>query len=90
VLAAQGYPLAPRKGDAIEGLPPEREDAMVFHAATESRDGSIRTTGGRVLCVTVLAENVRVARQLAYELIKDIHFDGMQYRNDIGHRAVRH
>ena len=90
VLAAHGYPLSPRKGDAIEGLPAESDDAMVFHAGTELRDGTVRTTGGRVLCVTALAENARAARQVAYEVIQGIRFDGMQYRNDIGHRAVRH
>ncbi|MFZ3219057.1 MAG: phosphoribosylamine--glycine ligase [Rhodoferax sp.] len=90
VLAAHGYPMSPRKGDAIEGLPAESENAMVFHAGTELRDGTVRTTGGRVLCVTALAENARAARLVAYEVIQGIHFDGMQYRNDIGHRAVRH
>lgn len=90
VLAAHGYPLSPRKGDAIEGLPAERENAMVFHAGTELRDGTVCTSGGRVLCVTALAENARAARQVAYEVIAGIRFDGMQYRSDIGHRAVRH
>jgi len=89
VLAAYGYPSAPRKGDAIEGLPPESETAMVFHAGTEQRDGTIYTSGGRVLCVTGLAENPRAARQVAYDAIQGIRFDGMQYRTDIGHRAVK-
>ncbi len=90
VLAAHGYPLSPRKGDAITGLPGAQDACMVFHAGTELRDGVVRTSGGRVLCVTALAENARAARQLAYEAVAGIHFDGMQYRTDIAHRAVRH
>jgi phosphoribosylamine--glycine ligase len=89
VLAAHGYPSTPRKGDAITGLPAASETAMVFHAGTESIDGATRTSGGRVLCVTALAENPRAARQTAYEVISGIRFDGMQYRTDIGHRAVK-
>jgi phosphoribosylamine--glycine ligase len=89
VLAAHGYPLAPRKGDAISGLPAASETVMVFHAGTAIQEGAARTAGGRVLCVTALAENVRAARQVAYEAIADIQFDGMQYRKDIGYRAVK-
>ena len=90
VMAAHGYPDAPRKGDAINGLPPEADDAMVFHAGTVlDEDGVLRTSGGRVLCVTVLADNVRQAQQRAYYVARGIHFDGVQYRRDIGHRAVR-
>jgi phosphoribosylamine--glycine ligase len=90
VLAAHGYPMSPRKGDVIEGLPSESENAMVFHAGTELQGGTVRTTGGRVLCVTALAENARAARQVAYEVVHGIRYDGMQYRTDIGHRAVKH
>jgi phosphoribosylamine--glycine ligase len=89
VLAAAGYPMTPRKGDAIVGLPPETEATMVFHAATALADGVLSTTGGRVLCVTVLAENAKAARQAAQGVIDGIQFDGMQYRSDIGHRAGR-
>jgi phosphoribosylamine--glycine ligase len=89
VLAAHGYPLTPRKGDAISGTPKEVDDACVFHAGTVLKDGQLLTSGGRVLCVTVLADNVRLAQQRAYEVTSGISFDGMQYRNDIGHRAVK-
>ena len=89
VVAAAGYPLTPRKGDAIDALPAEAADAMVFHAGTELRDGHLLTSGGRVLCVTVLADSVKQAQPRAYELLESIHFDGMQYRSDIGHRAVK-
>ena len=89
VLAAPGYPLHPRKGDVITGLPAEAEDAVVFHAATLQDGDQLRTSGGRVLCVTALADNVRQAQQRAYQALQGIHFDGMQYRRDIGFRAVK-
>ncbi|MBK9440086.1 MAG: phosphoribosylamine--glycine ligase [Comamonadaceae bacterium] len=89
VMAAQGYPMQPRRGDVITGLPKETDDANVFHAGTALVDGQVLTSGGRVLCVTVLADNVRLAQQRAYEVAAGIHFDGMQYRTDIGHRALK-
>jgi phosphoribosylamine--glycine ligase len=89
VMAAQGYPLKPRKGDVVMGIPPELEDVCVFHAGTALVDGQILTSGGRVLCLTALADNVRLAQQRAYEVAAGIRFDGMQYRTDIGHRAVK-
>ncbi len=89
VLAAHGYPAAPRKGDVISGVPAETEDALVFHAGTAQLNGALVTAGGRVLCVTVLADSVRQAQQRAYEVTSGIHFDGMQYRTDIGYRAIK-
>jgi phosphoribosylamine--glycine ligase len=89
VLAAFGYPMTPRKGDTIAGLPPAQETCMVFHAGTETSDGVTVTSGGRVLCVTALADSPKAARQVAYEAIQGIRFDGMQYRKDIGHRAMK-
>lgn len=89
VLAAAGYPQDPRKGDRISGLPEPEEEAMVFHAGTVLQDGELRTAGGRVLCVTVLADSIRQAQSRAYDVARGIQFDGMQYRRDIGHRAVR-
>ena len=89
VMAAHGYPLNPRKGDVIAGLPAAADDAVVFHAGTTMANGEVQTSGGRVLCVTALADNVRQAQQRAYEVLHGIQFDGMQYRRDIGHRAVR-
>jgi phosphoribosylamine--glycine ligase len=89
VMAAHGYPEAPRKGDAINGLPSDADDAMVFHAGTELVEGVVRTSGGRVLCVTALADSVKQAQQRAYDVARGIHFDGAQYRHDIGHRAVK-
>jgi phosphoribosylamine--glycine ligase len=89
VMAAHGYPLRPRQGDLILGLPVEQPDAAVFHAGTTLQDGKLLTCGGRVLCVTVLADNVRQAKQRAYEVASGIRFDGMQYRTDIGYRALK-
>ena len=89
VMAAHGYPLDPRKGDAVHGLPDDEDDAMVFHAGTVLEDGVVKTSGGRVLCVTVLADNVRQAQQRAYDVARGVHFDGAQYRRDIGFRALR-
>lgn len=91
VMAAAGYPNDPRKGDVITGLPgAPLEDAHVFHAGTAlDGDGRVVTSGGRVLCVTALAETVRAAQKRAYEVADGIRFDGAQMRRDIGHRAVR-
>ena len=90
VMAAHGYPEDPRKGDTISGLPADTDDAVVFHAGSVmGEDGLVRTSGGRVLCVTVLAESVKLAQQRAYDVARGIYFDGAQYRRDIGHRAVK-
>jgi phosphoribosylamine--glycine ligase len=89
VLAAAGYPDEPRKGDAISGLPKASEDCKVFHAGTRLEGKTVLTSGGRVLCVTALGDSVRMARTRAYEAVEKIRFDGMQYRKDIGHRALK-
>ncbi len=89
VMAAHGYPEAPRKGDAITGLPQDQDDAMVFHAGTELKEGVPHTSGGRVLCVTALGDSVRQAQQRAYDVARGIHFDGAQMRRDIGYRAIK-
>ena len=89
VMAAAGYPMNPRKGDVISGLPKDEGDAMVFHAGTTEKDGQILTSGGRVLCVTALADSVKQAQQKAYQAASPIAFDGMQMRRDIGYRAIK-
>jgi phosphoribosylamine---glycine ligase len=90
VVAAGGYPLNPEKGQAITGLPADAEDAMVFHAGTTlGDDGVLRTSGGRVLCVTALGDSAKLAQQRAYEYLRGIQFDGMQFRSDIGWRAIK-
>lgn len=88
VMAAHGYPERPRKGDVITGLPKDSEDAVVFHAGSDIQDDQLRTCGGRVLCVTALGGTLKQAQQRAYEIAQTIHFDGLQYRRDIGHRAI--
>ena len=94
VMAAQGYPAAPRLGDAISGAaataPSRSEDLQVLHAGSALVDGQLVTSGGRVLCVTALAETVRLAQQRALDVVQQIHFDGAQWRSDIGQRAIKH
>ena len=90
VMAAHNYPDTPRKGDVITGIPKETEDSVTFHAGTTLKDGVLTTNGGRVLCVVGLADTVKAAQRAAYNAIEQIHFDGAQYRTDIGHRAIRH
>jgi phosphoribosylamine--glycine ligase len=87
VMAASGYPVHPRRGDAITGLPKDADEAIVFHAGTALEEGVLKTSGGRVLCVTALGDSVRQAQQRTYQFLQSIQFDGMHYRTDIGHRA---
>jgi len=89
VVAAAGYPSAPRKGDVITGLPASSGDLQVFHAGTSERDGKLVTSGGRVLCVTALGEKVSAAQQRAYAALEGIHIEGAMFRTDIGHRGIR-
>lgn len=89
VLAAHQYPDTPRSGDRISGIPAPTNDQIVFHAGTKLHDGNLLTSGGRVLCVVGLADTVKAAQQKAYSAIEQIHFDGMQYRKDIGFRAIK-
>ena len=89
VLAAHGYPDTVRKGDVILGLEAAAKlPGKVFHAGTALADGEVVTSGGRVLCAVGLGETVAAAQRQAYELTGAIHWDGMQYRRDIGYRAV--
>jgi phosphoribosylamine--glycine ligase len=93
VIAAAGYPEAPRQGDAIQGLLTRAADfpadGHIFHAGTINQDGHTVTHGGRVLCATALGDNVRAAQKRAYELVDGIRFAGMQFRRDIGYRALQ-
>ncbi len=89
VMAAEGYPEAPRKGDVIRGLPPAGEDFHVFHAGTAlNEEGDAVTAGGRVLCVTALGDSVKMAQRRAYQIAEQISFPGCQMRRDIGYRAI--
>jgi phosphoribosylamine--glycine ligase len=92
VLAAGGYPDKPVSGAEIDGLDRITADAYpdthVFHAGTALVDGHVVVTGGRVLCVTALGDSVKQAQKHAYDAVAAIHFDGMQYRTDIGFRAL--
>ncbi len=89
VMAAGGYPGAYRKGDVIHGLPSlPQADCKVFHAGTRLHNGEILSDGGRVLCVTALGEHVADAQRRAYATAGGITWDGVQYRRDIGYRAI--
>jgi phosphoribosylamine--glycine ligase len=69
-------------------LPAESEDCITFHAGTALKDDQLITSGGRVLCVTALGETVRAAQKRAYAAVDAVAFDGMQFRRDIGYRAL--
>ena len=89
VMAAGGYPDNYRKGDVIEGLDRAAKlPGKVFHAGTALRDGKVITNGGRVLCAVGLGDTVRAARDEAYRLVEVIRWPGVQYRRDIGYRAI--
>ena len=89
VMAAHNYPDNPRKGDAIHGLGASADDIHVFHAGTAKIDELTVTSGGRVLCVTALADTVKLAQKRALEVADSISFDGMHMRRDIGWRAIK-
>jgi phosphoribosylamine--glycine ligase len=90
VMAAGGYPGEPLKGKAIQGLDDLRgwQDGVVFHAGTERRDGAVVTSGGRVLMVGALGNDLAEAVGRAYAGVARISFEGAHYRHDIGHRAL--
>ncbi len=88
VMASEGYPAKPKTGDAVTfGAP--NEDAHVFHAGTKRDGDGVVTSGGRVLAVTAVAEDLKTAHDRAYEAVSKIHFRGEHHRTDIGNRALR-
>jgi phosphoribosylamine--glycine ligase len=91
VACSGGYPGKYKTGLAISGM--DQADAMpdvkVFHAGTKLKDGQVVTDGGRVLAVTALGQNIAEAQRRAYQAMQHIHFEGMHYRKDIGHQAIR-
>ena len=89
VMASHGYPATSRSGDVISGLPADSDDAVVFHAATKMDGNAVTTSGGRVLCVCALGGTLKLAQQKAYDALNHIQFDGMQFRHDIGYRAIQ-
>jgi phosphoribosylamine--glycine ligase len=89
VVASAGYPEQPRTGDSITALPANNDDVVTFHAGSQLTDHALRTSGGRVLCVTALGENIRMARKAAYDAVSQVQFQGAQYRKDIGMRALK-
>jgi phosphoribosylamine--glycine ligase len=92
VIASRGYPESSDNGRVIHGLEAAEQlkDVTIFHSGTSARESQIVTAGGRVLTVVARGADHRSARDLAYEAVSKISFDGMQYRRDIGLRAVGH
>jgi len=88
VLAAGGYPADYPKGDVITGIPVATADSKVFHAGTAEKDGQVVTSGGRVLCAVALGETVSEAQAKAYEVTRQIDWNNVYFRTDIGHRAI--
>lgn len=89
VVASAGYPEQARTGDLIANLPKDTPEVVTFHAGSRLEAGQLLTSGGRVLCVTALGENIRTARKLAYEAVNQVRFAGSQFRTDIGMRALK-
>ncbi|PTX50634.1 phosphoribosylamine--glycine ligase [Melghirimyces profundicolus] len=88
VMTSGGYPGPYPKGIAIEALPENAEDLMIFHAGTKRKDGRLVTAGGRVLGVTALGRDLREAKHTAYQTLESIVFQGAHFRKDIGLRAI--
>ncbi len=90
VLAAEGYPASPESGMEITGidLADEMKNVKVFHSGTRMEDGKIKSSGGRVLCVTALGDSLNEAKDLAYEALGKIQMDKSQYRKDIGQKGI--
>jgi phosphoribosylamine--glycine ligase len=88
VLTAGGYPADYAKGDVISGIPAATADSKVFHAGTAEKNGQIITNGGRVLCAVALGKTVNEAQTKAYEVVDKISWKHMNFRKDIGHRAI--
>jgi phosphoribosylamine--glycine ligase len=88
VMASANYPGTPRLGDPISGIPPAIQDCVTFHAGTAVHNGTLVTSGGRVLCITALDDSVAATRQRVYAVVDAIRFNGAQFRRDIGWRAL--
>lgn len=90
ILAAKGYPENPEKGKLISGLDQDLgPDVIVFHSGTKAHGDDVLTNGGRVLGVTALGQDMKAAREKAYAACENIAFEGMQYRKDIGAKALK-
>ena len=88
VLAARGYPHGYAKGKDITNIPLEKDDLKIFHAGTKIESNSLKSNGGRVLCVTTLGDSVESAQNKAYDAISEILWEDAFYRKDIGYRAI--
>ena len=88
-MAAKGYPHKYEKNNEIRNIPEENDEFKVFHAGTKLKDGSLKTNGGRVLCVTALGDSVQSAQAKVYSEIDNILWDDGFFRRDIGYRAIQ-
>ncbi|MCL2297441.1 MAG: phosphoribosylamine--glycine ligase [Proteobacteria bacterium] len=91
VIAAPGYPQAPKTGAPIKGLDADSGSngaVKTFHAGTRQEGDAVVTAGGRVLCVTALGESIKLAQRAAYHVVDAVTFEGKQCRRDIGYRAL--
>ena len=88
VLAAGGYPGSYNKGDEITGIPAETASTKVFHAGTQLDGDKLTTNGGRVLCATAMGNSVSEAQVMAYDVAKQIDWQGVFFRSDIAYRAI--
>ena len=88
VLAARGYPHGYARGKDITNIPSEKDDLKIFHAGTKIESNSLKSNGGRVLCVTTLGDSVESAQNKAYDAISEIVWEDAFYRKDIGYRAI--
>jgi phosphoribosylamine--glycine ligase len=86
-MSSAGYPGPYEKGEVIDGLDQVVHPTMVFHAGTTEMDGEIITSGGRVLGVTAVGDTLKEARELAYQSVEKVSFNGAHYRTDIGSKA---
>ena len=87
VLASQGYPEKAVTGKLVSLVPGDMENVVVFHAGTKMQEGQVTTSGGRVLGVTGIGEDLNAALAAAYRAVDEIHIEGMQWRKDIGWRT---
>jgi len=88
VLASHGYPDRYETGKAISGVETAAKESMIFHAGTKNENGQFLTSGGRVLGVTTLGNNLRTAIGTAYDAVRKVSFEGVYYRNDIGKKGL--
>ena len=89
MLASQGYPESYEKNKLID-LPDDFDESLIFHSGTKSKSGNLYTSGGRVMCVTTLSEDLNLALEKSLKVCSKINFDGKYYRKDIGRDLIKY